>query len=61
MAVAIIFLYKRVVKDEVFVAGVVRRVDIDALDPTFIGDVQVAQCIEVVTFDQYVFERRLAH
>ena len=60
MPVGVIAAEKPVVVDKILVAGIVGRVDIDALDPAFVSQLQIAQRIEVVAFDNQVAVRRRA-
>ena len=50
-----------VVVDPAFVAGVVRRVDVNALDLPAISRQQRLECFEIISFDQQVFRFRIAH
>lgn len=58
--VQVVLIHKAVVVDEVLVSGVVRRIDIDALDLAAMRHAQVAQGIKIVALDQEVFVRSVA-
>ncbi len=54
MAVAVLGVYVGVVVDEVFVAGVVGRVDVDYVDFALVGVGQGGKSFEVVALDKDV-------
>ncbi|MFZ1830137.1 MAG: hypothetical protein WAW42_15545 [Candidatus Competibacteraceae bacterium] len=60
MLIGIFLVDKAVVVDEIPVAGIVRRVDVDALDLAGVGHAQKAQSVEIVAFDDEIAKRRYA-
>ncbi len=54
MAVAVITVYKRIVINEIFVASVVRGVDIDYVYFALMGICKSRQCLKVITFYDYM-------
>ena len=60
MAEAVGLVDEAVVVDEVAVAGVVRRVDVDAADGALVGHAQGAQGVVIVALDDQVAPRRIA-
>ena len=57
----VILVHKAVVIDEVAIAGIVGRIDVDALDLPGVGDAQGAQGIEVIALDDEIFSSARAH
>ena len=57
MAVSVLAIYIAVVVDEVFVACVVGRVDVDNIDFAGVGVGQRGECFEVVALDKDVVRR----
>jgi hypothetical protein len=60
MAVGIVLVDESVVIKEVLVSCIIRRIDVYTLDSALVGDLQVAQCVEVIPFNQEVLEWRSA-
>ena len=56
----IFFSNKVIVVNKILVAGVVGRINVDALHLTGERHAQVAQCVKVVTFDDEIPPRRSA-
>ena len=51
MSITIIFVNIRIIVDKVFIAGIVRRVDIDYVNFAFMCECESRKCIEVIPFD----------
>ena len=58
MTEAVCLVHKAVVVDEVTVAGVVRRIDVDAADCAFVTEAQRAQRVEIVALNDQVLPWR---
>ena len=57
MTIAVVLVDVVVVIDPIFLAGVVRWIDVDALDPVSIGHAQPAQRVEIVALDHQIAPR----
>ena len=52
MSIAVFGIYKRVVIDEVLVACVIRRIDVDDINLSLMRIAEGSECFEVVTLNQ---------
>lgn len=60
MPPGVVGIHEAVVIDEIAVPRVVRRIDIDALDPPGVGHAEISQGVEIVALNDQVPPRRIA-
>ena len=57
MAIAILFIYKRIVVDKVLITCVIRRININYINLSCISVSKSSKSIEVITFYQHMIRR----
>jgi len=56
-----VFLFNEmIVVNEILVARIVRRVNVDALDPTLKSHIQITESVKVIPFNNEIFPRGIS-